>query len=343
MKVGTTLPVGPREPIYRCRNYEGQHSVTEHTLSRRDFLAASACAAASVPLAPVAALQAVGGDSRPKVIRVASDHVVRGRYVHDAVLREMLELTLTTLTGKKDAATAWRSVLRPDDMIGLKFNSSGAAALATNEKLAGEMITSILSAGFERRQIVAIEAPDKVYAAHGVSRPVYGWQSEPTEFGSGRDNLAVVLDQVTAIVNVPFLKSHNIAGITCSLKNLSHAMVKHPARFHANHCAPFIGDIVALSQIRDKLRLNIVNALRVVFDKGPEPRSAGTWDAGMLLGGIDPVATDSTGLDIVNSQRLLLGMDGIDLTGRAHHLRAAWKRGVGQYGLHEIERVKLRI
>ncbi len=317
--------------------------MTDHILGRRDFLATTAWAAASVPMARLAALETAFNNDHVPVVRVASDHVVRGRYIHAAVLNEMLDLTLTRLTGQDSAATAWRSLLRSDDLIGLKFNGSGAEALATNEMFADTVIASLLAAGYEERQIVAIEAPEKIYQRHGVMRPTRGWQLKPTDFGSGQDQLSAVLDQVTAIVNVPFLKTHNIAGITCSLKNLSHALVKHPARYHGNHCSPFIGDIVSLPQIRQKIRLNLVNALRVVFDKGPEPQSVYTWDAGMLLGGIDPVATDSSGLEIINSQRVVHGLKKIDPILAAVYLQEAAKRNIGVYRLHEIERIKLRI
>ena len=65
--------------------------------------------------------------------------------------------------------------------------------------------------------------------------------------GGPRDRLAGVLDQVTAIVNVPFLKTHNLAGMTCCLKNLSHALVKHPAQFHTGGCKE-VADIVVFMQ-----------------------------------------------------------------------------------------------
>lgn len=150
--------------------------------------------------------------------------------------------------------------------------------------------------------------------------------------------LAKVLDQVTAIVNVPFLKTHNIAGFTCCLKNLLHALIKHPARFHGAHGVPFIADIVALPKIREKLRLNLVNALRVVFDRGPDANEDFTWDEGLILAGRDPVACDSMGLETLNSRRSAVGLCAIDRTGsRTAYLRAASQRGLGTANPYRIE------
>ena len=264
--------------------------------------------------------------------------VVRRRRVHQAVLPEMLHTALLEVTGRSSVTEAWRSLLRADDVIGLKCNRSAAQGLGTGEPVADAVITSLLSAGFDRQQIVPIEVGAELYKKNGVVRPVRGWRSEPATFASGQDHLSAVLDQVTAIVNIPFLKTHNIAGMTCCLKNLSHGLIKHPARYHDSHCSPYIADIVALPQIREKLRLNLVTALRVVFDGGPEAHDHFTWDAGILLASRDPLAADTVGLNIINSEREILGLGHVDSgERRTLYLDAAAERGLGKGDLHRIE------
>jgi len=308
----------------------------QHEMTRRSFLAAATLAVASPSASRLVAQPS--DPPPPDVVQVSSDFVVRGRRIHQSVLPEMLDAALRQITDQPTATDAWRSLLRSDDVIGLKCNRSGARGLGTGDAFANVVITSLLSAGFEPGQIVAIEVGDPVYARHGVTRPATGWLTTPSRFTSGTDHLSAVLDQVTALVNIPFLKTHNIAGITCCLKNLSHGLIKHPARFHGTHCSPYIADIVALPRIRDKLRLNLVNALRVVFDRGPQARDEFTWDAGILLASRDPLATDTVGLDIINSEREILGIDGLDAGGaRAIHLAAAAERGLGKGDLHQIE------
>lgn len=316
-------------------------------VSRREFLAAAAATATSGRIAPLSASPPSDASTttiEPDVVQVSSNFVVRGRIVHKTILQEMLDLSLRRLTGTSSLTQAWRSLLQDDDLIGLKFNSSGAQGLGVGEKFADAVITSLVAAGFTRQQIVPIEAPDSVYERHGVTKPVQGWASEPTDFGSGRDQLAAVLDQVTAIINLPFLKTHNIAGITGCLKNLSHGLIKHPARFHASHCSPYIADIVSLPQIHGKLRLHLVNALRVVFDGGPEARHEFLWDAGIVLASRDPVASDTIGLNLINSQRSMLALPDIDYpVRRTTHLLAAEILGLGQANSYRIELEKLQV
>ncbi len=311
-------------------------------MNRRDFLATAAAAAASGTVVGRAIGQV--SERNARVIQVSSNHVVRGRVVHRHILGEMLDLTLREVTGRPTSEQAWKSLLRSEDVIGIKFNQSGAEGLGVRDKFAAALITSLVASGFEPRQVVPIEVASDTYSAHGVIQPAGGWDGRVTRFGSGEDQLADVLNQVTAIINVPFLKTHNIAGITCCLKNLSHGLIKHPARFHRGHCSPFIGDIVALPAIRDKIRLHLVNALRIVYDRGPEARDDDTWDGGIILAGTDPVAVDSVGLEIINSQRAILAMSPIDREGdRAAHLAAAAKRGLGQFQRRRIDVTKLRV
>ena len=311
--------------------------MTQHEITRRDFLAAATLAVAA-GRTPTLIAQPTDPSPHPDVVQVNSDFAVRGRRVHHTVVPEMIQTALRQVTGRSSTAEAWQSLFRADDVIGLKCNRSAAPGLGTSDPFASAVIDSLLSAGFERRQIVGIEVGADVYKKNGILRPTRGWLTTPVKFASGEDHLSAVLDQVTAIINIPFLKTHNIAGITCCLKNLSHGLIKHPARFHGSNCSPYIADIAGLPQIRDKVRLNLVNALRVVFDRGPEARDEFTWDAGILLASTDMLACDTVGLNIINIERKILGLGDVDAgTRRTLYLAAASERGLGKGDLHRIE------
>ncbi|UCF32456.1 MAG: DUF362 domain-containing protein [Phycisphaerales bacterium] len=270
------------------------------------------------------------GTPASKVARLHSPHVVRGPTLQARHLREMLAQTLEMLTGKSSTAEAWVEILDHGQVVGLKFNRSGQAALGTSPALAEALIESLLEAGWAPHDIICIEAPPSVEAYYCTKRADPGYDREVTDFGSGSDRLATVLNQVDALINIPFLKAHNIAGFTSCLKNLSYGLIKHPARFHANGCHPFIADICALPAIRGKLKLCLVDALRMVFDRGPEPQSDTVFPAGTLIAGFDPVALDAAGLIFVNELRagkglaplnkLPIGSGGMPYLARAHRL-----------------------
>ena len=259
------------------------------------------------------------------------------------MLTDAFAETLTnTVPSAQNPVQAWQSLLQPSDVVGIKFNRSAQDALGTTPTMAATIIESLISAGFAADRLVCIEAPEETRIAFGTARPRPGYTEAVHDFGSGTDQLAAVLDQVTALINVPFLKTHNIAGITCALKNLSHGLVKHPARYHSNGCAPYIADIVALDPIRSKLRLCVVDALRMVFDKGPSASAEMIADEGIILVSTDPVAIDAIGLGLINSVRAERRLPRIAETAEnLEYLANAHKKGLGIAAPHGIEVVML--
>ncbi|MCH8966190.1 MAG: DUF362 domain-containing protein [Planctomycetes bacterium] len=319
-------------------------------LSRRGFLGVGVCLAtgslarSAVPGAAESELTVPAGRARSRVVRARSRYAVKGPTVHPAMFEELLEETLTTLTETKNLGDAWRALLRPDDVVGLKFNRSAQAVLATTRSVAPILIDTIVRAGFKPQQIVCIEAPLDLKTPHKTAAPRMGYEREETAFGSGSDQLASVLKQVTAIVDVPYLKTHNIAGLTGALKNLSHGLVKHPARYHDHGCSPFIADIVALPEIRDKLRLCLVDALRVVYDKGPDATATTISDEGLLLASLDPVAVDAVGLSILNEIRDRAGLGPVaESASRLPYLADAHRKGLGIAVPHGIDVISRKL
>ncbi len=282
--------------------------------------------------------------STAHVVEVTSDFVVLDAKVHKNLLGEMIEAALKTLTKEKSLESSWHALLSDRDVIGLKFNSSAQEIIGTTLTLAEVMIESLMDAGWPLSKIVCIEAPISIVKRYQTRPMTAGYRSVASDFGSGSDHLSRVLDQVTAIINVPFLKTHNIASITCCLKNLSHGLVQHPARFHGNGCSPFIADIVALPEIKDKLKLNVVDALRVVYRGGPNANSGSISDLGSILVSSDPVALDAVGVSILNDTRSRKGLEAIAASPeQVSYLAQAHMLGLGVAKLFDIDFDRLRI
>jgi hypothetical protein len=277
------------------------------------------------------------------VVEVRSPHVIRGSTIQSGVLRDMLNVALTQFTGERDEAASWAAILSPNDVVGLKFNRSGAEGLGTTPVMAETLVGSLVDSGWPRSQIVPIELSEGLHQRLGTTRPCEGWQADEVEIGGKRDRLAAVLNQVTAIVNVPFVKSHNLAGMTCCLKNLSHALVKHPAQFHNRQCEQ-VADIVALAQINSKVRLHLVDALRFVIHDGPEASPEWVVDASRLICGSDGPAVDTVALELINQFRSSAALDKIGGSkGHLAYLTAASRLRLGRNDLHEIDWIRTSI
>jgi hypothetical protein len=278
------------------------------------------------------------------VAHIRAPLAIDGLTIHPRLPRDMVEEGLRMMTGKDQIADAWHSFLKPDDVIGIKFNQVGFESLATAAPLARHLVESLGAAGFAPERIMLVEVPPKLAHALKTRPAVIGWSGEAVSFGSGQERLSAVLQEVTALINVPFLKTHNIAGMTGCLKNLSHALVHRPGRYHANACAPFVGDILSLPQIRSKLRLHIVNALRAVYRGGPDAAPDNIWPHSGILISQDPVAADQLGIDIINEQRAIAKLPRIgDADAHIPHVHHAAQRGLGTDDQDYIELMTLRL
>lgn len=283
------------------------------------------------------------GEARSRVVQVVDRQILPVRIVQRSLVREYLNEGLLLLTGENTPADAWHQILDDEDIVLIKFNRSAARRLGTTPAMAAEVVESLVRAGWNSERLLLLEAGDGLPRIPKTRRPDSRWQGEVVSFGrSGSDSFIAALDQATAIINIPFLKTHHRATMTCCLKNLSHGLIRHPARFHADGCDPAIGEITASVQIQSKLKLNIVNGLRVVFDRGPEARDEDMESAGCLLLGRDPVACDAIGYGFLNEIRSIRGRPPLLPDVRVpKQLRTAAGLGVGRFDIETIDLQKL--
>jgi hypothetical protein len=280
-----------------------------------------------------------GAPAKSLVVKAGPERLSPHGVVAPAFIGDALAEGLCRLTGETNVRDAWRRILRPDDTILLKFNRSGASTLGTTGLVAPVLVRSLAAAGWGYEQIILLEVEDVLPEVKRTGRPDLRWQDAVVDFGaSGRDSFLAALDQATALINVAFLKTHHLATISGCLKNLSHGLIRHPARFHAHGCDPAIAEIVASDPIRTKLKLNVVNAIRVIYDRGPAAAEDNIHGAATLLLGRDPVACDAVGCDLLNEVRSLHKRAPlVPEARRPRSLVSAARLGVGNADAERIE------
>lgn len=274
---------------------------------------------------------------RSRVVDARSASLLSSTFADPVRVRNMLERSLEALTATPAIGQAWRSVLGDAKKICLKFNSVGAAALNTSWPVASALVSSLRESGYEDAQLTLVELAAHQAADLGGLDAAPGW-GETIRVGSHAEPLARYWLDADAVINVPFLKAHRIAGLSASMKNISHAIIRHPARYHADGCSPFVGDVVGCDAVRTRLKLNVVNALRIVVDGGPEADSASIFEYGGLLTGLDPVAVDTVALGLLAVERHRQGISGAL---RVPYLAHAGEIGLGHWRPSDIERVGL--
>jgi hypothetical protein len=278
-------------------------------------------------------------DRRARVVDMRSGGVLHASAVDRVALSELLEQGMQALTGATTEEASWRSVLGSAERIVLKFNSVGADIINTNSAMAQLLVERLEAAGYARETVALVEAPPHVAKQLGTRTAVVGWDTE-IQVGGNPEPLARYACDADAIINVPLLKTHQIAGMSACMKNLSHALIRHPARYHANGCAPYVGQVVSSKEVSSRLKLNVVNALRIVVDRGPDAQQEHIEPYGGLLLGCDPVAVDNVGLSILATERRRRGLSG---GGAVRYLASAAEMGIGRWRPGEIDRVVLGV
>lgn len=332
-----------------------QDPATDRHATRRDFLGHILTAgAAAMSLRPGrllgledAAHQAEFGKlPDAQVIRAYSPQMMPVNVVQRSILNDALSEGIKALTGQSRLEDAWHKLLKPDDIVLIKFNQSGAEALGTTQAVAAELVRSLEKAGWNPSQLMLLEATGaKPSLLRRTKSPDLRWQQKKVKFGtSGADSFVAALDQATAIINVPFVKTHHMTTVTGCLKNLSHGLIQHPSRFHSGGCNPAIAEIVSNPAIRDKLRLNIVNGIRCVMEGGPTANPEAIIACNTLMIGTDPVACDSMAFGLINEVRSLKGKPPL-LAGASLplHLRSATQLRIGQSDAERIRVTRIEV
>jgi hypothetical protein len=252
----------------------------KHAVSRRDFVrgavGAVVGAGAHQDRAAYAALDQAKLAARPgrtaRVVLVRDEKVLNGSHdVDTSVLGQMLGDTVVRLTGQKTPKAAWQALFKPTDTVGL-------VPTPHLNPTHGELVEAV------RRALVdaGIPAAQVREAQGGIELP----------------------RACTALIAMPGLKAHWLTGLGTVMK-IYIMYSGRPSSYHGENNAN-LGETWLLPGVKGKTRLVLVDALRPLCDKGPQPDPRYLWDYKGLIAGTDPVAVDAVGLQIVMAKRRAL-------------------------------------
>ena len=248
----------------------------KRTINRREFIRDGAAAVVAGTLAlAFPGKQGAQAAPKTKVVLIRDKDVLdENGAVNASVLQRMLDESLKTLLDEKDAAAAWKRIIKPTDIVGIKTNVW--RSLATPPELEEAIRQGVLAAGVK---------------AENISVRDRGVLSDP------------VFQKATALVNVRPMRTHDWSGLGTLIKNYI-MFVPDPPRYHPDSCA----DLAALWQlpiVKGKTRLNVLVMLTPQFHSvGPHSfNPTYVWKYCGLLVGLDPVAVDATGARIIQARR----------------------------------------
>jgi uncharacterized protein (DUF362 family) len=319
-------------------------------IPRREFIGAVGAGAGAAALSRGTTLAA---EAKPKatVVKARREKAVAEGKPNADVVKQMVHVAVMRLAGAKTPAEAWARYVKPKDVVGVKINALFGVGAATNPCVTAAVVEGCRMAGVPADNIICWDREDKhlkksgytVQAGKGVKYVGVNnrWEEKPTAIHTCQGRLARVLTQeCTALINVPMLKSHSIAGMTFSMKN-HYGSFHNPWKAHANGCDPFLPKLNALNPIRAKTRLIVGDVLLPVADRGPRPAPRWVWPAKTILAATDTVAIDTVALQILEAQRAKVNRPSLRKTGKATYVQTAAKMGLGVGDLAQIEVVEV--
>jgi Domain of unknown function (DUF362) len=362
---------------------------------RRQFLE-SALLGAAVTLAPTVSRAQSGGLGIPgpypgKVVAIEhAGSLLSGRYEPDAI-RQMMQRGMTELTGASAWQDAWRMMFHSGDVVAIKMSPVGGPGLCSDASVLHSIFDGLNQAGVSDPNIIVfsryhdeliecgmdkwlrpgirLEAPTPTY--NDVQLDMDGYDENHymemalikpgenlTDPHFRRSYVAKTVTQhANKIINLPVLKHHQSAGVTISLKNMSHGCVNNVNRSHLtptlNACGIFIPSVVSLPVFRQKFVLHIVDAVRASYHGGPGGRPEFIWEPKTLYFGTDPVALDKTGWQLLDRKRKQVGMAPIALSKpdnashflncQVEHIEIAGQLGLGEFSDDKIQLKQIRL
>ncbi|MDJ0887466.1 MAG: DUF362 domain-containing protein [Desulfobacterales bacterium] len=284
-------------------------------LTRRDFIRTSSCAVMGTMMGLPLVEKAAGQTSRKSRVVLIRNHGATTGYgsLNGKALVQMLDEAVTALFDARDVAAAWRQIIKPDDVVGIKSNVWGR--LPTPDELETAITRRLLEAGVDGNNIAVDD--------RGVRR-----------------NL--IFERSTALINIRPMRTHHWSGLGSLLKNYI-MFVPQPWNYHGNACER-LGAVWQQPHVTGKTRLNILVMLTPLFHGvGPHHFSRSyTWPYGGLIVSTDPVAADATGAQIIQAKRNEHFGRVRPISPRPLHIEAAdTKFGLGNSQPERIELIKL--
>ena len=296
------------------------------------------------------------GRRAPRVAVARDEALSKGRLEeHAERLRKLLDAAVQQVAPSADAAAAWRSLFKPADQVGIKVNTLG---LATQPAVVDAIVAGLLSAGLPAENIIIWDRFDTELSAAGyklnqTGRGVQCRGTDSERYGGGYQDRVetsgrigscfsrIVAEQATALICVPVLKDHNLAGVSLGMKSF-YGSIHNPNKYHGTNCDPFVADVVAHRFIGPKWRLTVVDGTRAQYHAGPARHPGFAWPFGGLIVGSDFVAVDAVAADLLDAERQAKGLKSLADDGHpVRHIATAAARGLGVADLSKIQRVEV--
>lgn len=271
----------------------------------------------------------------------------------ETTVSSLLHKALMQLTKKISQEKAWQTLFQPDDVVGIKLNCLSGKTMSPHVTVVESIIQGLKLAGVKDKNIIVFERFNRELETAGfrVRRmtdgvqcfgtdelPGGGYEPEPQMAGNVGTCFSMIVSRIcTAIINVPVLKDHDLAGVSIAMKNFF-GVIHNPNKYHGGNCNPFIADLNTHSYIANKVRLTVCDAILAQYNGGPGYKPQWTWSYNGIIIGKDPVALDRVCHNIIEEKRREMRLPSLKQANREpKYISTAAGLGLGVDDLSKIK------
>jgi uncharacterized protein (DUF362 family) len=132
----------------------------------------------------------IGAETHSVVFTARSEQAIESFQENAPVVRAMVDELVENVTGKSDVASAWRSLVKPGDRVGIKIAAGGGRFFSTHRAVVEAVVAGLAQAGIARNDVIVWDRAG--LGAAGFTSSKTGYQVRGIEPSIGYNKKAVV-------------------------------------------------------------------------------------------------------------------------------------------------------
>ena len=264
-------------------------------------------------------------------------------------LKTALGAAIARVTTEATPERAFARLFNATDVVGIKVGTLAGPGLSPHPELVQQLVEWLQAAGVKPENVVIWDRLDHELERAGFklnrernglrcmgTNQEYDWT--PREWGAGGSCFAnLLVNELTALINVAVVKDHDLAGVSAGLKNW-YGVIHNPNKYHDGGGDPYIAELASYPLIKDKLRLTVLDGLVAQCHGGPAKSPRWAWPCGEILVGLDPVALDTVAWRLIEDRRKQVGLKTLAAEQREPKwIARAASRGLGEHRWEHLE------
>jgi hypothetical protein len=276
--------------------------------------------------------------ARARIVIVENPRATSAFEPRPEVVAQMVNSGMLRLTGQSELRAAWRSVVSPKDVVGLKVFSGPGPNSGTRPAVVEAVVQGLLAAGLQPTNIIVWDKrlldlrlagfsyladryqirlagssdtgfDDQVFYDNAVMGTLVAGDLDFDRSGAttGRKSYVskLLTRTVTKIISIAPLLNHNQVGVCGHLFSLSMGSVDNTLRFEssAERMATAVPEVYALPALSDHVVLNITDALIGQYQGEQMSLLHYSTELNQIWFGKDPVALDTWAVHELDGER----------------------------------------